>query len=300
MTLLQQTPKEPSVLEGAKNDFVFITEVQLPSGVPRSQLAQEFCTQFGEPHRPRDGFVVIENLRVKNNTAHFAWDFYNCDGSPAEMCGNAARCAVLYAEKWTGCKTSLWQTKVGKVQGQRVPHGSRVELPLGQIPIKKVSLTVPQALTGSSSSESPLQKQLQKKSQEQLQKDLTRADPLWEGYWINSGVPHFVIQRKADSPPLAEDTALKLMNSPAFAPERANITVVHEAKNGVFPTRTFERGVHRYTLACGTGAIAAARALSELSNRKKIWKIQMPGGLLEVEFTEKAVLLSGPCQFIKE
>ena len=56
-----------------------------------SNLAKEIC------HRNNslgaDGLVVI----YPNEKFDFEWDFYNNDGSIANMCGNASRCASLYA-----------------------------------------------------------------------------------------------------------------------------------------------------------------------------------------------------------
>ena len=70
------------------NDFVvFHSEEKLD----RSSLAKELC------HRQdgvgADGLIVI----VPHNDYDFEWQFYNSDGSTAEMCGNGTRACAHYA-----------------------------------------------------------------------------------------------------------------------------------------------------------------------------------------------------------
>lgn len=77
-----------SKYSGNGNDFlIFHTFIKQDY----SNLAKEIC------HRNNslgaDGLVVI----YPNNKFDFEWDFYNSDGSIASMCGNASRCASLYA-----------------------------------------------------------------------------------------------------------------------------------------------------------------------------------------------------------
>src|SRR5690606_31878956 len=43
-----------------------------------------------------DGLVFIYNSNSKN--FDLVWDFYNSDGSKAEMCGNAARCVGRFMQ----------------------------------------------------------------------------------------------------------------------------------------------------------------------------------------------------------
>ncbi|MCD6433249.1 MAG: diaminopimelate epimerase [Sulfurimonas sp.] len=70
------------------NDFViFHSDVKKD----RSELAKELC------HRQdgigADGLIVI----VPNSDYDFEWQFYNSDGSTAEMCGNGSRACAHYA-----------------------------------------------------------------------------------------------------------------------------------------------------------------------------------------------------------
>ena len=70
------------------NDFVIFHSDEK---IDRSTLAKELC------HRQdgigADGLIVI----VPNETYDFEWQFYNSDGSTAEMCGNGSRACAHYA-----------------------------------------------------------------------------------------------------------------------------------------------------------------------------------------------------------
>jgi len=72
------------------NDFVmFIAQEK----ADRSALAKKLC------HRQNgvgaDGLVVL----LPHNDYDFEWEFYNSDGSPADMCGNASRAVAHFAHE---------------------------------------------------------------------------------------------------------------------------------------------------------------------------------------------------------
>lgn len=75
---------------GNGNDFIiFIAQEK----ADRSELAKKLC------HRQSgvgaDGMVVV----LPHPTYDFEWEFYNADGSVADMCGNASRCVAHFAHE---------------------------------------------------------------------------------------------------------------------------------------------------------------------------------------------------------
>ncbi len=70
------------------NDFVIFHTF---NNEPRNELAKRLC------HRQKgigaDGLIVI----LPHDAYDFEWQFYNNDGSDAEMCGNGSRAAAHYA-----------------------------------------------------------------------------------------------------------------------------------------------------------------------------------------------------------
>ena len=75
---------------GNGNDFIiFIAQEK----ADRSELARKLC------HRQNgvgaDGMVVV----LPHPKYDFEWEFYNADGSVADMCGNASRCVAHFAHE---------------------------------------------------------------------------------------------------------------------------------------------------------------------------------------------------------
>jgi len=72
------------------NDFVMITAKEKKD---RSKLAVSLC------HRQNgvgaDGLVVV----LPHDSYDFQWEFYNADGSHADMCGNASRAVAHFAQE---------------------------------------------------------------------------------------------------------------------------------------------------------------------------------------------------------
>ena len=75
---------------GNGNDFVMFIAQEKKD---RSELAKKLC------HRQNgvgaDGLVVL----LPHKKYDFEWEFYNSDGSEADMCGNASRCVAHFAQE---------------------------------------------------------------------------------------------------------------------------------------------------------------------------------------------------------
>lgn len=114
------------------------------------------------------------------------------------------------------------------------------------------------------------------------------------GFFIDTGSPHHVEHRLAG--PNFRSVARELRNN--YGPEGCNINFVQSC-NDELSIRTYERGVERETLSCGTGATGAAMVAVAMG-----WISQPPvklytqGGVLEVDFQGKGpftnVVLKGP------
>jgi len=86
--------------QGAGNDFIIIdnrdkkVEKKLKElGIDLPTFVRKVCafhTGVGA-----DGLILIEE--PDNSENDFKWQFFNSDGSVAEMCGNGSRCAVRFA-----------------------------------------------------------------------------------------------------------------------------------------------------------------------------------------------------------
>lgn len=274
---LQSAPFLLTKMSGAGNTFTLIDatrgsawlESEKTIGRSRADFAKLICDRV--LGLATDGCLWIED---GPEGFHFQWDFYNSDGSTAEMCGNAARCAARFCAetmKLHDVKAIHFKTGAGLVTAQVLDNGRiRVKMPKAVLVKKELLL-----MTKSSSSE--------------------------KFVLVNTGVPHLV--QKIHS--LSDATQLKEMAREArshedLKPSGANVTFYAEDQaSGRINAVTFERGVEDYTLACGTGAVAAAMVYN-IEHAVSNVQVQMPGGLMDVFFApdDAHPLMTGDAVFI--
>jgi diaminopimelate epimerase len=108
------------------------------------------------------------------------------------------------------------------------------------------------------------------------------------------GNPHAVLQvEDVDSTPVA--TVGRLLESHNIFPERANIGFMQIVDRKHIKLRVYERGAAE-TLACGSGACAAAVVAIEQNLTDHQVLVQLPGGPLRISWTGrgKPVMMTGP------
>lgn len=252
-------------LQATGNDFVFAdARTPLPgefAKMDRTDIVRKVCDRhFGIG---ADGMVFVEEA-----AGRFRWDFYNTDGSQAEMCGNATRCMGRWASLKMDKPSLEFQTIAGKVKVE-----IRGDLVASYLEFVNPTFEVLPVV------------------QEQRSAILT-----------NTGVPHAVVRLKRIEDAEQEKAMIAALRfHPTIGPRGANITFLEEVSDDEFKTVTFERGVEGFTLACGTGVIAAA-AVGLKGGKKLSAKVHAPGGELLVEFGTdfKGVTLIGPAKRIFE
>jgi diaminopimelate epimerase len=258
----QSLPLSFYKMSGAGNTFTLIDArkssnwdlVEKKNKVVRTEFAKLICDQT--TGLGTDGVLFIQDGSLGFD---FDWDFYNSDGSTAEMCGNAARCAAVFCSEDLssgGMKEFRFKTGAGLVEAQVLADGRvRVHMPEAIVVNPKLKLK-----TKSSSSETFV--------------------------FLNTGVPHAVqkIHDYADVDNL-KDLAREVRSHEELMPAGTNVTYYADVSPGHIQAVTFERGVEDYTLACGTGAVAAALA-AHIENKLPTIEVQMPGGAIEVSFIE--------------
>lgn len=259
-------------LVGAGNDFLFIDARS--GGYPlerRAQLVRRLCDRhYGVG---ADGAAFVEG----ELGADLRWDFYNDDGSSAEMCGNAARCMVRWAQRALGADHVSFRAAAGRVSGWAAGNDVEADLPF----VSRQARALEADLGGT----------------------LGRTR-----FWaLNTGVPHAVVEvEDLESARRETDAIRKLRWAAEFGERGANVTFfAREAEAGRIASATFERGVEGFTLACGTGVIAAALAsVDGVSPARAAFEMTVaaPGGALRVSVDESrpGVRLKGPADFVCE
>lgn len=257
-------------MNGAGNDFLLIDNREERIVLSPAQVVR-LC------HRQRgvgaDGVFLLKRSRSGN--AEWAWDFFNSDGSTAEMCGNGARCFARFIQKVAGSNgMTSFETGAGVIRAEF--SGEHVAVDLTEP--KELRLNTPLVLDGREHSV----------------------------HFINTGVPHAVVFTENLGQLDVQRLGGAVRWHPHFAPRGTNANFVQRIEANKIQVRTFERGVEGETLACGTGVAASALVAARLHQLTSPVEVQVQGGdRLEVSFESagelfKNVRLSGPAEFVFE
>lgn len=255
-------------MNGAGNDFVLVD-----NRAGKISLTTEQIIRLCDRHRGVGADGVMLLVAARTGKADWAWDFYNSDGSLAEMCGNGARCFARYVQKTAGVNQSFtFETTAGIIAASF--QGDRVT----------VNLTKPKELK------------------------LNQSVPLSTGnttiHSLNTGVPHAVQYVPDADKAMVMQLGPEIRRHAHFGPRGTNVNFVQVLGQNHIRVRTFERGVEGETLACGTGVSASAMISARVHGFTSPVKVQVQGGdQLEVSFKETGgefedVRLTGPADFV--
>lgn len=229
------------------NDFIIIDNRQESWNYKASSMWEKLCAR--KIGIGADGILFLEN----HDSYDFACKYLNSDGQPADMCGNGARAICHYFTKnirdafAENLKFNVWKnTYHARVEGDKV------SLVLGNIKDFERYKIPPQV-------------------------------PLGTPFFVNTGVPHLVIEVRKEFFVNREkrDLAMKFRNHPMLGDDGANVSFMHFKKNDLAYAETYERGVEDFTLSCGTG-IAAIGLYAHKKLQIKELTVQTGGGAQEV------------------
>jgi diaminopimelate epimerase len=186
---------------------------------------------------------------------------FNSDGGEATMCGNGLRCAVKHFDK---AHVSI-ETLEGIAVGENEDTAVSVTLP------KIEEVLSPLALSHSRI-----------------------------GHLYHTGVPHLVISVDSLEVKDFEQEAKELRYHKMFAPDGVNVSYIKEIDNDLH-IRTYERGVEKETLACGTACAAATLLLRKNDKKKKSQYRVFPksGNALQFTFdSQERIWMKGPAEAV--
>ncbi len=268
-------------MQGAGNDFVMLDGIRQeiePAPVLIRYLADR---RFGIG---ADQVLIVERAQVPG--ADFRYRIFNCDGHEVEQCGNGARCfAVFVREEGLTDKTRIRvETMKAIIEPEVMPDG-RVTVNMG--PARKVLEElpfVPDGLEFRSEGASRLYKA-----------NLSDCD-VWFSV-VSMGNPHAVIcVEDVDAAPVAA-VGPEMEHFRAF-PARVNVGFLQALSRTYGRLRVWERGAGE-TLACGTGACAAAVEGIRRGLFDEEVTIQARGGELTIHWEglktpDAPVMMTGP------
>lgn len=252
--------------QGCGNHFILIENLQRFFSYD-SSLIQKLC----HPHFGigADGVILLE----PSNRADFSMRIFNSDGGEAEMCGNGLRCFGLFLKKLGNPKNIFTIETKERILSIQMEDGL-VNVSMG-LPVD-LQWDIPLALNGNN----------------------IRIHSL------NTGVPHAVqfVNTLEDSHFVNKGKEIRF--HPFFAPKGTNFNQVQLKEKGVIKIRTYERGVEAETLACGTGATAAALATAAIYHWPSPIQVELPSKeSMQISFdydqkTFREVYMKGPAKHV--
>jgi diaminopimelate epimerase len=214
-------------MEGAGNDFILINGA-LHSDIPDlGRLAHRICarrTSVGA-----DGLIVVGPSQRSDATVRVR--FWNPDGQETATCGNGTRCAARFAVlEGLSPDRMLIETLGGDIEASVA--GETVTLGFRTVPSLALDITV------------------------------TGPDGPQIGHRAEIGIPHLVIPVDVLPDGPIEPLCRPLRHASELGPEGANVNLAQIVDRHRIRLRTYERGVEAETLACGSGSLGTAMALS--------------------------------------
>ena len=264
-------------MHGIGNDYIYFDCMKDVTADPEKLAIRLSDRHFGIGG---DGIILL----CPSKKADIKMRMFNADGSEGKMCGNGIRCLSKLAHdlgyvKGDTCtvetlsgikKLQFFFGRDKKVNSVRVDMGS---------PVLKGS-EIPSAFSG----------------------DKVVAQPLeidgveYKITLVNMGNPHCVVFADPDKTDI-EKIGKKFENNSAF-PDRINTEFISVTGKNTLKMRVWERGSGE-TLACGTGACAAAVAsvLNGYCDKNKPITVKLLGGELKIEFSH-TVYMTGTATLV--
>ncbi|MCL2854001.1 MAG: diaminopimelate epimerase [Defluviitaleaceae bacterium] len=258
-------------MHGCGNDYIYFSGMRGRMADPHAMDLFTLCDR----HKGigGDGIVVV----LPSEIAHGRMLMFNADGSEGAMCGNAIRCVakLLYDEQVAPAEMTI-ETASGiksitVFADKHIAHSARVDM--GKAILAPAQ--IPVELDG----EAVINRE-------------------YNGHRItcvSMGNPHAVIFMDEIDGLDLEALGPPMENAPIF-PDRVNTEFVQIIARNHIKMRVWERGSGE-TMACGTGACAAAAAavLNGHCDMDKDITVDLRGGSLTIKYTQDTVWMTGEC-----
>ncbi len=265
-------------MHGLGNDYVYVNCFEEPlAHVDLPELARRVSDRhFGIGG---DGLILI----MPSERAHFRMRVFNNDGSEARNCGNGLRCVskYVYDHGLTG-QTSFTVETLGGIVMPVVEVGddgkvSRVTIDMGEPVLDRSRIP----MLG------PFGDQVIEQPVEIDGRTFTMTA-------VSMGNPHAIlfVDEVCDEDVVAYGPKIEFHE---WFPERTNVEFIQVLNRHEILFRVWERG-SGVTLACGTGACAAAVAAILAGRTERTVTVHLAGGDLTIEWRESDnhVYMTGP------
>ncbi|WP_432210734.1 diaminopimelate epimerase [Acinetobacter variabilis] len=264
-------------MHGLGNDFMVVDLISQRAYLDTLTIQRLANRNFGVGF---DQLLIVEPPDIPS--ADFKYRIFNADGSEVEQCGNGVRCFARFVhERQLTTKTKIKvQTKAGIVEPE-----------LGANGWVRVNMGYPKFLP----QEIPF---VAEEPENLYDIDLAGGEKLMIDV-VNMGNPHAV----TIVPDVLTADVAKIgpqVESHVRFPARVNAGFMQIIDEKHARLRVYERGVGE-TLACGTGACAAAVSGMRRGLLSSKVEIELAGGKLQIEWKEGDVVwMTGPTANVYE
>jgi diaminopimelate epimerase len=275
-------------MQGAGNDFVMLNGIAQPFSLDARQLRALADRRFGVG---ADQILLVE--RADRPDVDFRYRIFNADGDEVEQCGNGARCFVKFvrAQGLTDKRAIRVLTAAGVIE-PRLEDDGEVTVDMGAPRFEPAQLPFDaEGLVAAARGQARVW-------------PLAVGDQVREIVVVSMGNPHAVqVVAEVDAAPVAGEGPL-IERHPRF-PRRVNAGFMQVLDRHAIRLRVWERGAGE-TLACGTGACAAAVAGIRMGLLDSPVRVDARGGSLRIrwdgahEEQPHAVWMSGPAVTVFE
>jgi len=264
-------------MQGLGNDFVVIDAYSQPASLTNSQIKQIADRHFGVGC---DQLLLVE--KPVSPSADFRYRIFNADGGEVEQCGNGARCFVRFVhDKGLTNKSQICVETASGIIYPKLEDNGLVTVDMGaprfeptQIPFVADEIAATYPL--------------------QVGNEVVTISS------ISMGNPH-AVQVVPDAEAAPVEIQGPIIEKHERFPQRVNAGFMQIMDEHHIKLRVFERGAGE-TLACGTGACAAAVAGIQLGKLQSPVNVKMRGGELSIswEGENTPVMMTGPAVTVFE
>ena len=262
-------------MHGIGNDFIIINQIDVDYHLSKKIIHQLANRRTGIGF---DQMLIIEKSSLEH--ADFKYRIFNADGSEVAQCGNGARCffRFIHYHGLAAKKNIVVETKAGILSLFDKDNGM-IGVDIGEPIFNHEKIPY------------------QQNSQNDLNLLFNNQKYIFDV--ISMGNPHAVIKvNDFDSINITE-ISKNLQTSNAF-PESVNVGFLKIKNKKEIRLKVYERG-SGLTLACGSGACAAAVIAIQNDWVDNPVKVVMDGGELEIFWKNKqSVVMVGPAQIVYE
>ncbi|MGC4856680.1 diaminopimelate epimerase [Micromonospora sp. DT4] len=265
-------------MHGAGNDFVVL---DLRHGQDPSP---GLCRALADRHAGVGCDLILGVKAPRSAQAVASFEIWTADGSPSRQCGNGARCIAA------------WVLRAGLARGPRFT----IDSPAGTHGVDVLTSQLFSIMMGQPQF-TPEQIPVFGFDNEQSLYDADLDDGLHlEFSAVSMGNPHAVIEVESLATAPVSQVGRALQSSRYFPPT-VNVGFAEIIARDHIGLRVYEYGAGE-TLACGSGACAAAAVLMRRGRIDRKVTVTLPGGNLDIDWSDVAneMVMTGPAEFVYE